>query len=131
MAVMDISTAATLLALGRVAIGLAPIVAPRLTAALIGFPTSHDNPTSRLMGRLFGVRDIGLGVLVLAALHGHASLRFALLFNAAHDLGDAVAIAVPLLRRQGIDRAALISLALATLGGVSWLVLWAVAGAQS
>ena len=33
---------------------------PILYTRMLGFPASHDNPTARLMGRFFGVRDIGL-----------------------------------------------------------------------
>jgi hypothetical protein len=115
---------AYLFAAGRVVLGLAPILAARRASALLGFPPEHDNPTTRLMARLFGVRDIGLGVLVVGALHGHASLSFAFLFNAAHDLGDAIMIAVPLARRQGIDRAAALSLGFAVLGGASWVLVF-------
>ncbi len=110
-----------LLASMRIAIGLAPMVAASRTSQLLGFPASHDNPTARLMGRLFGVRDIGLGVVAIAALFGHVSLPFALLFNASMDAGDALMISIPLVRRQGIDRAAIASLVLAVIGGSAWL----------
>lgn len=113
-----------LAAAGRVLIGLGPIAAARPVARLLGFPDAHDNPTTRLMARLFGIRDIGLGALMLAALHGQASLGFALLFNAAHDVADAAAISVPLLRRQGIDRAAGLSLLFALGGCATWLALF-------
>jgi hypothetical protein len=46
-------------------------------------------------------------------------------FWLAMDLGDAVMIAIPLLRRQGIDRAASLSLAFALGGASAWTVaLW-------
>lgn len=96
-------------------------------AKLAGFPDSHDNPTARLMARLFGVRDIGLGVLALWGLQHPTALPFVLLFNAFMDAGDLTAIAVPLVRRQGIDRAAVLSAALATVGGLGWLTLWLIA----
>ena len=53
---------------GRILLGIAPFVAARPSARLLGFPVDHDNPTTRLMARLFGVRDIGLGVLVFYGL---------------------------------------------------------------
>ncbi|HEU4701413.1 MAG TPA: hypothetical protein VFS37_02945 [Conexibacter sp.] len=40
-------------AAGRVVIGLAPLIAPGPTSRLLGFPRAHDNPSARLMGRLF------------------------------------------------------------------------------
>jgi hypothetical protein len=120
------STVVVLFALGRMAIGLAPFLAPGPGAALLGFPAAHDTPTSRLMARLFGVRDFGLGVLALAALHGEVELGFALLFNAAMDAGDVASIAIPLVRRQGIDQAAGLSLAVALPAALGWLALYAV-----
>ncbi len=118
---MNVDLLIVVLASMRVAIGLAPMVAATRTSQLLGFPASHNNPTARLMGRLFGVRDIGLGVVALGAVFGHVSLPFALLFNAAMDSGDAVMISIPLIRRQGIDRAAIASLGLAAMGGSAWL----------
>ncbi|MFT5684661.1 MAG: hypothetical protein ACI8RZ_005605 [Myxococcota bacterium] len=109
------------LAAGRVALGLAPILAPEQSSALIGFPTAHDNATTRLMARLFGVRDIGLGAIAMAATHNPTMLRRAYLFNAATDIADATMIAIPLATDAGIDPAAWRSLGFA-LGGCSmWL----------
>lgn len=111
--------------LGRIAIGLAPFVAAKPASALIGFPSTHDNPTSRLMGGLFGVRDVGLGVLAFyAAAHPEAA-AFLFLFNAAMDGGDLFSTAIPMLKRQGIDRGAATSAAFALVGGLAWLVVWA------
>jgi hypothetical protein len=108
---------------GRVILGLAPFVAARQSSKLLGFPESHDNPTARLMARLFGVRDVGLGVLVFWALGHPDALPFILLFNALTDFGDLGAISIPLLRRQGIDRAAWSSLAFALPAGLAWLTV--------
>ena len=114
---------------GRVLLGLAPFVAAELSTRLLGFPPEHDNPTSRLMARFFGVRDVGLGVLIFHGLAHTEQLPFLLLFNALTDFGDLFAIAIPLVRRQGIDRAALGSAAFALPAGLAWLaVLWALGG---
>lgn len=120
--------AITAMGLGRIALGLAPFVAPEATSRLLGFPRAHDTPTARLMARFFGVRDIGLGVLAFYALRHPEAAGFLFLFNAAMDLGDLIATAVPLVRRQGIDRAALMSAGFAATGGVLWLLAWAIAG---
>ena len=119
---MNLSTWALLLAAMRVAIGLAPIVAAGPTSRLLGFPAAHDNATARLMARWFGVRDAGLGALVVMFLSEPAALRRVLWFNLAMDVGDAVMISVPLARRQGIDRAALLSLAFALGGAAAWIL---------
>ena len=113
--------------LGRIVLGVAPFVAAGASARLLGFPAAHDTATARLMGRFFGVRDIGLGVLAFYALAHPETAPFLFLFNAFMDFGDLFAIAIPLIKRQGIDRAALLSAMFATTGGVLWLVVWLIA----
>jgi hypothetical protein len=108
---------------GRILLGLAPFVAAERSSALLGFPREHDNPTSRLMARFFGVRDVGLGVLVFWALQHPAVLGFVCLFNALTDFADLIAIAIPLVRRQGIDGAAWRSAAFAGPAGLGWLAV--------
>jgi hypothetical protein len=108
---------------GRILIGLAPFVAADVTSRALRFPSAHDNPTTRLMARFFGVRDIGLGALVFYALRHPETLGFIVLFNAVMDFGDLFSILIPLVRRQGIDRAALASGAFALPAGVAWLVV--------
>ena len=111
------------LSLGRIALGLAPFIAAGPSSRLMGFPAAHDNPTARLMGRLFGVRDIGLGVVGLYALRHPEVRTFAFFLNAAMDAGDLVAIAMALVSRAGIDRAAWRSAMAAAVGGTGWLLL--------
>jgi hypothetical protein len=110
--------------LGRIAIGLAPFVAAGPSSQLIGFPRSQDNPTARLMGRFFGVRDIGLGVLAFYALAHPEAAAFIFLFNAFMDAGDLMSIAIPLVKREGIDRAAIVSAMFATTGMLGWIFVW-------
>jgi len=109
---------------GRIAIGLAPFLAARPTSRALGFPQSHDTPTARLMARLFGVRDVGLGALAFYAVAHPEAASFLLLFNASMDGGDLLSTAIPLAKRQGIDRGALTSAAFALTGGICWLVVW-------
>ena len=113
--------------LGRIALGLAPFLAAGPTSRLLGFPTSHDTATARLMGRFFGVRDIGLGVLAFYALRHPDAAPFIFLFNAFMDAGDLVSITIPLVKRQGIDRAAALSALFAMTGGLGWLIVWLIA----
>ena len=114
----------TAMGLGRIALGLAPFVAAGPASRLLGFPAGHDNPTSRLMGRLFGVRDIGLGVLAFYAIRHPEVAPFLFLFNAFMDLGDLFAVTIPLIKRQGIDRGAALSGLFALIGGLGWLIVW-------
>lgn len=122
---MSVQSLILLASVGRVLLGFAPIVGASQSARLLGFPEEHDNATARLMARLFGVRDIGLGVIGFAAVAGTVPATFALLFNAATDAADALMIAIPLARRQGIDRAATTSLVFACIGGATWLLAYA------
>lgn len=112
----------------RILIGVAPILAPSLASRLLHFPVAHDNPTARLMGRLFGVRDLGLGLLVFYALAHPEHLGPMFLFQAAMDGGDLLSIAVPLVRRQGIDKAALLSAGFALSGLLGWIIVAAATG---
>lgn len=111
------------MAIGRILLGVAPFIAAGLSSKLLGFPQAHDNPTARLMARFFGVRDVGLGFLIFHGLAAPSQLPFILLFNALTDFGDLVAIAIPLVKRQGLDRAALGSAAFALPAGLAWLAV--------
>ncbi len=112
--------------IGRIALGLAPFVAPTAASSLLGFPVAHDNPTTRLMARMFGVRDIGLGLIAFFAV-AHPALRAPIfLFQAATDAGDLVAIGTALVRRHGIDRAAWRSAGFAAFGLSTWMLQWVV-----
>jgi hypothetical protein len=125
MSLFDIVTFC--MGLVRIALGIAPFAASGPASRLLGFPAAHDNPTSRLMGRLFGVRDVGLGVLAFYAIAHPETAAFLFLFNAFMDLGDLIAISIPVLKRQGIDRAAILSALFALTGGAGWVVLWWIA----
>ena len=60
----------------------------RLVASCSGFRETHDNATARLMARFFGVRDVGLGVLVFWSL--------------AHP--ETLAVRAPVQRADGLRR---------------------------
>ena len=116
----------TSMGIGRIVLGLTPFAFAARSSRLLGFPVAHDNPTARLMARMFGVRDVGLGVLVFYALAHPAILSFVLLFQALTDFGDLGAIAIPLVRREAIDRAAWSCAAFALPAGLAWLTAFAV-----
>ena len=98
------------------------MLAPGSAARLIGFPDAHDNPTARVMGRFFGVRDGLLGALLVdAARSDHRGRARTIALNAAVDVSDLATFTVPLVRRQGIDRAAVLSALFGLPGPVAWL----------
>ncbi|MBX3226543.1 MAG: hypothetical protein KIT84_32220 [Labilithrix sp.] len=119
---MNLEVVVYAMGVGRILIGLAPIAAPRLTSKLLRFPEEHDNASARLMGRYFGIRDVGLGVLTFHFVGDVAALRWLFLFQAATDGADAFATA-PLLRDPKTRRAALACLTFALGGGSLWLVV--------
>jgi hypothetical protein len=88
-----------LLAVGRIAFGLGLMVAPSVAAApFLGADASR--PTVRFMSRLFGVRDVALGIVQLRAQRDgrpDAQAR-ALWLGAACDAWDAASA----LRRREI-----------------------------
>jgi uncharacterized protein YjeT (DUF2065 family) len=110
----------------RILIGLAPFVAAGAASRLLRFPASQDSPTARLMARFFGVRDIGLGVLAFYAIAHPETALFLFLFNAVMDAGDLLSIAIPIVKREGIDRAAYGSAFFALAGGCAWVTVWGV-----
>lgn len=103
---MRLPLAARALALARIAIGASIWAAPRQAMAALGFDAG--NPQTMALGRLAGTRDLALGGAALATANDAAAARAMLRLNAAVDAGDALTFAIPLFRREGIDRAAVL-----------------------
>jgi hypothetical protein len=111
------------LAAGRGAIGLAALLAPGPMAGIMGFPPGTDTPTTRLLARLFGLREIAMSALTMRGFARDPGNRQLMLWNAAVDGSDAAVAGLALARRQGVDRAALNTLALAIPLCGAWLWL--------
>ena len=103
---MDARSLARQLAVGRVVIGGALVVAPALAArGWIGDVSS--TPGARALARGFGMRDVAIGAGALAALQSEGNVRDWMLAGAAADAADLVATIVarrdlPWLGRFGI-----------------------------
>lgn len=106
---------------GRIAVGVASVLAPRTAAKLFGFPSDHDNGTARAMGRLFGVREIVLGAMVLKLQDDPRIAPDLYRLNACVDAGDAAAMATALIHRDGIDRGAVLTLFVALGAVAGWV----------
>lgn len=119
---MSLRNVATALALGRVGLGLALIVAPeRIGRAWIG-PAGTERAVE-VVSRAVGIRDVAIGVGGAAALlAGSDSARAWLTAAAAADAGDLVAtlLARDVLPAQGVA-------AVGTLAGGSAIVCAAAA----
>ncbi len=80
------------LSLGRVGLGAVALVRPAAVSALLGLgtpPGPGPAPTSSVVARLFGVRELALGLTTLLA--GPSSQRALLASGVLVDLGDAAA----------------------------------------
>jgi len=122
MTMSSLSALSRAMGAARLAVGASALLAPGRAARLVGFPNAHDNPTARVMGRFSGVRDLLLGALLVDASRSDAGSRARTIsFNALVDVGDLATLAVHLVQRQGIARAALLSTLFALPGPAVWL----------
>jgi hypothetical protein len=102
---------AAAIAAGRIAIGVGATVLTRPALRALGFPEAGGATVA--LARLAGGRDIVLGLHGLSVRDDPAELRRSVLLGAAVDAGDAAAFAAALVRREGIDRTAMINLPIA------------------
>ena len=65
---MSLRSRALMMSSARAGIGMASIFAPSVSARITGYPAEHDNATARMIGRLFGVRELLLAWLVVDAV---------------------------------------------------------------
>jgi hypothetical protein len=82
-----------LIAYGRIAIGAGALLAPGLAGRLFGLK-ADGNPEAQYLGRLFGVRDVALGVGLLKARRKDRALW--LQAGIACDAADTVAALIAL-----------------------------------
>jgi hypothetical protein len=81
------------MASGRIAFGLAMMVAPRLAGrAFLG--AEVERGSVRFLCRIFGIRDLALGVVLLLAAQRGDDVRPALWLGVACDVFDAKAASV-------------------------------------
>jgi hypothetical protein len=102
---------------GRIAFGVAMLVAPDRALRALGF--SEVTPTTTAVTRLAGIRDFVLGAVTLGAIGDRERLLSATVANATADAGDSAAFALAL--RAGQREAAVRGLAAAlpaTLAGI-------------
>jgi hypothetical protein len=120
------STARTL-AYGRMSIGAAALLAPRITGRIMGFPGGEMTPSAVAMARFFAVRELVIGAVTLRISEANPRSAGIYTFNAVVDGGDAVVVLGTMLRR-GPSRALVGSLAIAAPISGIWLWLRAKAG---
>lgn len=74
----------------RILVGIAPFVVPNFSVARMNLPVGHDNESYRSMFRLFGARDVVLGILTILYYPIGEYLIYLLCLNALVDAGDVV-----------------------------------------
>lgn len=79
---------ARLIGLLRVGLGLIVVASPRAAARLFALPAAEVNPSSSLVSRLVGNRELVLGAAL--ALAAEEQLPLLLTTSAAIDAGDAL-----------------------------------------
>jgi hypothetical protein len=88
---MDTTTMAVAMTVERVLVGAAAIAAPGPLLTTFGAPAEMNNPALRYTTRLFGIRNVALGLQVWSARHDPARLQELAGQNAAVELTDMVA----------------------------------------
>ena len=116
-------TVATGLSAARAAVGVASLVAPGISAQIMGFPRDHDNATARLVGRLFAIREIALAGYTTTLVRRSTVQPDLYLANATVDMADLAVCVLTFLGRRGVARAALGSAVTATPFVAGWLWL--------
>jgi hypothetical protein len=97
---------ARLLGLARIGIGVGVWAAPEAAARALGFDSR--NPPAMVLARATGTRDIALGAVAAATATDPERAPSVALLCAGVDAGDAVAFGGAVVRREGIDPAALV-----------------------
>lgn len=108
-------------AVGRIGIGIGGFAFTGRALEALGFGQTNGAPAALV--RIAGIRDIALGLYGLSAGSDRERLREAAALGAFVDAGDAVAFGTAMVRRDGIDRAAAISVPMAL--GATALGAWA------
>jgi uncharacterized protein YjeT (DUF2065 family) len=118
-----IRTIATGLSMGRILIGIVAILAPGLARRVMSLPAQQDNASVRMVTWLFGVREIAVGMHVVATVQESPRQPHVYAHNAAVDAGDAAVMLITLARGGGVRRPAVGSLAVAVPVVATWLWL--------
>jgi len=85
-----LSTRSQLMVIGRVGLGVACLAAPGVVVRLLGFP--ERSSTARVLARMLGVRDLAMGLVLVATASDPVAHRRAVRIAGLVDLGDVAAV---------------------------------------
>jgi hypothetical protein len=117
---------ATRIAVARMCVGGSLLLTTGLARRLFGIPEAQDSGALRMVARLFGVRNVALGLWALAARdHGPDERRLCYGLNAAVDAADLGILAIGAVTGEGLVQAAIMGGALGGSALLAWLDLLA------
>ena len=96
-----------------------------MNVVLLGAPGAGKGTQAQKMIDAYGIPQISTGDILRASVA--AGTELGLQAKRYMDAGDLVSITIPLVKRQGIDRAAALSALFAMTGGLGWLIVWLIA----
>ncbi|MDP9326290.1 MAG: hypothetical protein M3O87_07115 [Candidatus Dormibacteraeota bacterium] len=102
-----ISKIATGISVARVGVGAIAIIAPGVLRRVMGSPASHDSASLDMFSRLFGVREIAVGMHSIAAVQSSPRKPDVYAHNALVDGADAAVMLVTAIKGGGARRAAI------------------------
>lgn len=105
----------------RVLVGAGGLLSTSLVRDLMGVPATYDTPVTRAMARLFGIRNVALGVWTLNVDRHNADVRrSAYRHNRAVDAIDAATLLPLAMNRHGEGRFGRTSLIFAICATLAW-----------
>ena len=108
----------------RMSVGVSALVTTGLAQVVFGVNKDHDNSTTRVLGRLFGIRNIVLGAWALGVRDAdRETRRLCYALNAVVDGVDVAVLLWPLLRREGTPRFSISAAVLGTSALLGWMDL--------
>lgn len=115
---------ATRMGILRITVGAPLLLAPGIARRIYGVPAEQDSPAIRMLGRLFGIRNVVIGLWTLAARDlGEEQRRTWYQLNVAIDAIDVLALAWGAVTGEGLVRAAITAGALGTSAALGWIDL--------
>ena len=115
---------ATRVGIARMVVGGSVLLTTGLARRAFGLPAEEDTASTRMLARLFGIRNVVLGTWALMARdQGADERRLCYRVNAAVDAADLVVIAWAAVTGEDLARMAVMSGALGTSALLAWLDL--------
>jgi hypothetical protein len=97
---------ATGISAARVGVGAIAILAPGILRRVMGLPASHASASLEMFSRLFGVREIAVGMHSIAAVQSSPRQPDVYAHNALVDGADTAVMLVTAIKGRGARRAA-------------------------